>query len=258
MNSAFYAADLAYIHDAGYSDFARGAAPWVARRLARLGRSGTRVVEIGCGSGALTQSLVMAGHRVAGIDVSRAMIRLARLRAPEAGFRVASWQEFTLPSCDAIVAVGECFNYLSTDPRAHRKALNVFLRRAGKALRPGGILLFDFLEPSPGIPPRRRFHRCGRDWAVVVEVHDRRNLITRHITSVRLVAGGCRCTEETHRQLRLSRARIEQALRAAGFAVRFRRGYGRTALGKGRVVVDAKRADRRVRPESDSGKPRWR
>jgi len=238
MSSNFYATDLAYIHDAGFGGFAREAAPYVVRRLRRLGRSGARVVEIGCGSGVLTQILAQAGHHVVGIDASNAMIRLARRRAARAKFRVVSWHGFAPTACDAIVAVGECFNYVSTDPQSHRKALNAFLRRAGKALRRGGVLLFDFLDPFPGLPRRRRVNHCGRDWAVVVDVEESRALITRHITSVRFAAGRCRCTEETHRQLRLSRAQIERALRSAGFAVRFCRGYGRAPLGNGRVVVE--------------------
>ena len=238
MNSKFYATDLAYIHDEGFGDFACKAAPHVVRRLRILGRSRAQVVEIGCGSGVLTQFLTHAGHDVLGIDVSNAMIRLARRRAAKAVYRVASWHGFAPPACDAIVAVGECLNYLSTDPGSHRKALNAFLGRAGRALRPGGMLLFDFLEPCPGLPPRRRVHRCGRDWAVVVDVEESWDLIIRHITSVRFAAGRCRCTEETHRQLRLSRAQIERTLRSAGFAVRFCRGYGRAPLGNGRVVVE--------------------
>ena len=245
MSSEFYAADLAYIHDAGFGGDARKAAPGVIRRLREIGRSGARIVEIGCGTGILTQKLVQAGYQVVGIDLSPAMIRLARGRAAGAKLRVASWVDFTPPACDAIVAVGECFNYLSTDPRTHRTALVGFLERAATALRPGGKLLFDFLEPCRGLPARRRVHRCGSDWAVVVEVEERRNLIVRHIASVRFVAGRCRCTEETHRQLRLSRAQIGQALRSAGFGVRFHSGYGRVALGNGRVVVEGTRKERK-------------
>ncbi len=69
MAAAFYGADLAFIHDAGFLGFARQAAPWVVKRLARRCEPAAQVVEIGCGAGALTRALVAAGYRVLGVDV---------------------------------------------------------------------------------------------------------------------------------------------------------------------------------------------
>jgi 2-polyprenyl-3-methyl-5-hydroxy-6-metoxy-1,4-benzoquinol methylase len=89
MKARFYAEDLAYIHDVGFLDFAQRAAPAVLRTLRRRCAAGTHVVEIGCGSGGLTQKLAEAGYCVLGVDVSPAMIRLARRKVPAADLRVA-------------------------------------------------------------------------------------------------------------------------------------------------------------------------
>jgi SAM-dependent methyltransferase len=185
MRLKFYAEDLAYIHDAGFLDFARRAAPAVLRTLQRWCAPGGRVVEIGCGSGGLTKKLADAGYDVLGVDLSAAMIRLARRKVPTVKFRVASWYDFAPPACDAIVAVGECLSYRSATPTRHEAALRLFVRRAGRALRPGGVLLFDFLEPSPGCPALRTVHACGDDWAILVNVREDRAAITREITSIR-------------------------------------------------------------------------
>jgi SAM-dependent methyltransferase len=239
MSPKFYAKDLAYIHDVGFLDFARRAAPAVLQALQRRCRPGARVVEIGCGSGGLTQKLAAAGYRVLGVDLSSSMIRLARRRAPAARFRVASWYDFTPPACDAIVGVGECFNYLSATPARHEAAIRSFLGRAGEALRPGGVLVFDFLEPAQGRPALRTVHACGNDWAIMVNVREDQAAVTREIISVRFVAGRCRCARETHRQMRLPRRQIEQNLRTAGFSTTFRDGFGQRPLGEGRVVAEA-------------------
>jgi SAM-dependent methyltransferase len=162
----FYAADLAYVHDAGFLGFANRAAPGVLQLLRRHCRPGARVVEIGCGSGGLTQHLVRAGYRMLGVDVAPAMIRLARHRVPGAEFRVASYHDFALPPCAAVVAVGECLNYLAAGRSRHEAALGHFFRRAGAALPPGGLLLFDFLEPCAGRPRTRNAEASGADWLV--------------------------------------------------------------------------------------------
>lgn len=239
MKRMFYTEDLAYIHDAGFLDFARRAAPHVLKRLHRRCEPGARILEIGCGSGGLTRALVKAGYRVLGVDISSAMIRLARRKAPKAKFRVASWYTFTPPPCDAIVGTGHCLNYMVADRKRHVRAVTAFLKRAGAALRPGGMLLFDFLEPWPDRPRLRTYHACGSDWAVLVKASEKRRVITRQITAIRFVAGRCRCSQEIHRHCHLRRRQLEKALRAAGFIVTFHDGYGGMHLPPGHAVAEA-------------------
>ena len=83
---AFYARDLATIHDAGFGGFARDAAPGLLRRLRRAGIHDGLVVDLGCGSGIWARALTDAGYDVLGVDQSEAMLEIARRQAPEAQF----------------------------------------------------------------------------------------------------------------------------------------------------------------------------
>ncbi len=239
----FYAADLAYVHDAGFRGFAQAAAPGVLRRLRHACRPGERVVELGCGTGALTEFLVRAGYRPLGVDASAAMLRHARRRLPGTAFRLASYCDFVPPRCAAIVAVGECLNYLTDGRRRHEATLRRWFRRAAASLPPGGLLLFDFLLPWAGRPRRRSVERSGSDWLVLVAVgEDRhRRVLTRRITTIRRVGGVQRLAFEVHRQALLPRADLRRMLESAGFAVRFLSGYGRRRLPPGQAVVEAVR-----------------
>src|SRR6266850_2749239 len=105
-----YREDLAYIHDAGFRDYALNAAPGLLRILRKNGVTDGLVVDLGCGSGRWAAELNRAGYRVWGVDQSAAMIRLARKVAPDSEFKIASLLRASLPSCDAITSICECLN----------------------------------------------------------------------------------------------------------------------------------------------------
>jgi len=236
-----YGRDLASIHDAGFGGFARAAAPGV---LAILGARRRRVVELGCGSGVLTAALARAGRDVLGIDSSAAMLALARKRAPRARFVRASFVDAAIPPCDAVVAVGEVFNYL-VDRRNGLRAIERLFRRAHAALFPGGVVVFDALVRDRSRPACREVVREGKDWAVVVRIALDRggSRLVRRITTFRRLGTGAawrRGTETIASAIFDARA-LGLALSRAGFRVAVRRGFGGAALGVGHVVFVARK-----------------
>jgi SAM-dependent methyltransferase len=226
MSPKKYKRDLAYVHDVGFGAFAERSAPGVLRLLREGGIHRGLVVDLGCGGGLWARRLTDAAYRVLGIDLSPDMIALARKRVPEGSFRAGSFLDVVFPACVAITALGECFNYLF-DRRNSRSALSRLFRRAFRALRPGGLLIFDVAEPGRARGSRRSFWQ-GADWACLTEfVQDEpRHRLTRQITTFRKVGRYYRRAEETHVQQLYRASQLAGDLREIGFRVRIVRGYG--------------------------------
>lgn len=239
-----YADDLAYIHDVGFSDFVVKACPGL---LALLRRNGVRrglVVDLGCGSGIWARQLTEPGYDVLGLDISPAMIRLARKKAPEAQFVIGSFLQARLPACNAITALGEVMNY-AFDPQNSSSGLKRFFERAYKALKPGGLLIFDIAGPGRGGPSRvHQGGSLGKDWAILFRTEENGDRLVRHIVTVRQAGRGYRRREETH-ILRLYPPHLVMGmLRKAGFRVKILRGYDRTRLPAGLTGLVARKPSR--------------
>jgi ubiquinone/menaquinone biosynthesis C-methylase UbiE len=125
-------------HDlaAGYDAVAWGVSfglwrDWGATALPFL--SGPRVLELGHGPGHLLAALASRGDKVIGLDLSSQMGRLARRRAPAAGFVRARAQAapFAAGSFDGVVA---------TFPTAYITAPET-IAAVFRLLRPGGRLV---------------------------------------------------------------------------------------------------------------------
>jgi SAM-dependent methyltransferase len=191
------------------------------------------VVEFGCGGGTVARHLTDHGYSVLGIDQSPAMIRLARRNAPRARFKVGSLATATLPRCDAIVALGEVVSYNSKQEDLLR-----FFRRAGTVLRPGGLLVFDFIESAEGRTFKAK-SRAGEDWAIVIRATAKGRVLTRHITTFRKIGRHYRRSREIHHVRLYNRSEIATALRGAGFTVTLRRSIGRVRLIRGDLLAIA-------------------
>lgn len=233
---AAYREDLAYIHDAGFGHFARAAAGLLLDELPRHGLDHGLVIDLGCGSGLLSEQLAAGGFEALGIDISPAFIALAQARVPRGRFRVGSLLEAELPRCVAIALVGECLNYLF-DERHSVEGIQRMLGRAFEALVPGGLLVLDVAEPGRVLEGASRSYKEGDDWAVLVSIEEDRQqrLLTRRITSFRKVGPLYRRDQEVHRQRLLPREEVATWLHDAGFRVRTLAAYGPLAFAPGHV-----------------------
>jgi SAM-dependent methyltransferase len=231
-----YGDDLAYIHDAGFSEYALRAAPELIRELKRSGIAGGLVVDLGCGSGRLAHALNRAGYEVLGVDQSPALVKLARHNAPNCRFELRNLHAVRLPPCNAVISIGECVNY-SAGRSPGQAGLRRLFKRVHRALSPGGIFVFDAATPERilrGGSARRWLE--GADWAVLVESSGKPGGgLSRRIILFRKTGANYRRSEEVHR-LRLYEARtILQVLRECGFHAEQFKARGRWQLPVGIV-----------------------
>ena len=124
---------------------------------------GQRVLDIGCGTGALTVRATQRGARVVGVDLNARMLDVARQRVATAGqilnvelreMGVAELDGEPASGYDAVMS-GLCLSELSDDERVFA------LRQAHRLLKPGGLLLVaDEVIPRGFL--KRLLHWCVR------------------------------------------------------------------------------------------------
>jgi ubiquinone/menaquinone biosynthesis C-methylase UbiE len=130
-------------YDAGMRAITLGRVRRVHDAVARAAatRPEMRILEIGCGTGAVSERMVALGARVTALDQSPEMLELARRRLSEAGPGRISWLERTASEIDTLpearfdaVVVSFCLSDMSAGERSFT------LRAAARRLRPGGTL----------------------------------------------------------------------------------------------------------------------
>jgi SAM-dependent methyltransferase len=230
----WYREDLAYIHDIGHSDYALKSIPGILEILAQNNIRGGLVVDLGCGSGLSALELTKAHYRVLGIDISASLIAIARTRVPNAEFRVESLFKTHIPSCNAVISIGECFNYLFDVDNNCQTVVRLF-ERIYTALMPGGILIFDIAEPCQVLErTKTKSFTEGDDWIVLVEKEEDREQSTlmRRIITFRKIDAHYRRDDEVH-YLRLYEATdIAEKLGRVGFQTQIVHSYGQYELPK--------------------------
>jgi 2-polyprenyl-3-methyl-5-hydroxy-6-metoxy-1,4-benzoquinol methylase len=106
---------------------------------------GSRVLDLGCGTGRLTLALAAAGHRVTGLDPARASLDAARAKP---GADRVRWLQGTADGLasqafDTAVMTSHVAQFMTGET-----AWAATLAQLRRALRPGGRLIFDSRDPA--------------------------------------------------------------------------------------------------------------
>ncbi|WP_409236193.1 class I SAM-dependent DNA methyltransferase [Streptomyces sp. PA5.6] len=120
---------------------------WIAAFAGRVrAEGGGAVAEFGCGPGPVTALLRDLGLDAFGVDVSPAMIDLAREAYPDIRFEVGSARALDLPG-EELRGIVSWYSLIHTPPQE----LPPYFAEFHRALSPGGHLLLAFFE-SEGAP----------------------------------------------------------------------------------------------------------
>lgn len=113
----------------------------------RVRLRGARVVDVGCGGGLLAEAMAMEGADVVGIDLSPAVLEVARLHALESGV-ILDYRETSIealaerePGRFDVVTCMEMLEHVP-DPVA-------IVASAARLLKPGGTLFLSTLNRTP-------------------------------------------------------------------------------------------------------------
>jgi ubiquinone/menaquinone biosynthesis C-methylase UbiE len=134
-----------------YDPWSRSVTEDVGFYVAEARKAGSRVVELGVGTGRIAVPVASAGVPVIGVDSSAGMLEVCRRRAEAAGVaRLVDLREGDLrdpPVTEKVRLVTSPFRaLLHAETEEDRRAA---LAAAFRMLVPGGRLVFDVFAPSP-------------------------------------------------------------------------------------------------------------
>jgi len=212
---------LADIYDrGGWESYSRRMFPYLEKVLRRYRFQKKRVAELACGTGTLAIALAGKGYQVVGVDLSEAMLRVARDKAGRAGAAVTFLrQDIRRLRLDGPVDLATCFfdsmNYLLS-----YGDLVKTLCRVHRALAPGGLFVFDMNTPA-GLASRWDAHDGSRDLGDVAIIgssqYDPKAMLgTIRITVFRKISsGGVSSLYERFTEVHTERAYRDDEVRAA-------------------------------------------
>lgn len=129
---------------------------FVLEELGRL-RPGSRVLDVGCGTGAFLAKARAAAFDACGIDAAPEMVAIAAEKVGAETVRVERMQDLRdQESYDAIVSLSWSFNYCSSLAEAGET-----LTRFWTALRPGGLLILQVAHAENATPHLREDWETG-------------------------------------------------------------------------------------------------
>lgn len=114
--------------------------PWIMARI----RPGSKVLDVGCGAGFLTNDLSSCGFDVTGVDISEESLRVARNHDSTQKVKYLSADAYKLPFADESFDVVCAMDFLE-----HVDNPKNVIKEFSRVLRPGGQFFFHTFSRNP-------------------------------------------------------------------------------------------------------------
>lgn len=119
-------------------------AEYLHRILKEYGITDGLVLDLGCGTGSMTERFAARGYDMIGVDNAQEMLELALEKRQESGYDILyllqDMREFELyGTVKAVISVCDCVNYVTEE-----EDLKEVFRLVNNYLDPEGIFVFDF------------------------------------------------------------------------------------------------------------------
>lgn len=186
------------------------------------------VLDLGCGTGTMTEILASKGYDMTGVDFSEEMLDIAMQKRAKSGhdilYLMQDMREFELyGTVRAIVSVCDSMNYLTEDGD-----LEQVFRLANNYLDPGGLFIFDmnteykYREMLGDQTIAEERENCSFIWDNYYYEEEKINeyqlslFVEDPVLSEKTGQDICRKFQEMHYQRAYSLAEVKAALEAAG------------------------------------------
>lgn len=213
---------LAPVYDRFTADYDH--AGWIDRLLQLAdahGLRGTRVLDVGCGTGKSFAPLLERGYDVWACDISPAMVARARMRTGADPERVLVADMRDLPELgafDLVTCLDDAVNYLLSPAD-----LAAAFESVARVLAPEGVYVFDVNSLATyraGFAARTSFERPLAAAVCRGETHGAIEPGARCVASIEIVGRGGRRRVSRHVQRHHPQPTIRRALASAGLACR--------------------------------------
>src|SRR4051794_39098453 len=128
---------------------------------------GQRVLDVGCGPGALTAELVQRGAQVSAVDPSVQFVAAAQERYPDVDVRQASAESLPFGDGEFDTALAQLVVHFMAEPVRG-------LAEMGRVTRPAGVVVACVWDLAGGAAPLTPFWRAARELNPTVEGEDNR------------------------------------------------------------------------------------
>lgn len=127
--------------------------PWILEILKSHGLEGSRILDVGCGAGFLTNELALEGYQVTGVDLSPESLRVAKEHDVTGTVKYKVADAFKLPFPDQSFDVLTSMDFLE-----HVERPDLVIKEFSRVLKPQGLFFF------------HTFNRNYLSWLVVIKL----------------------------------------------------------------------------------------